>query len=209
MLARGTLSRAIWIYVYVNAHLYEQCGVLRGTISQVVPIDGKHAVVDTQAAVLCRQTSFQQVEDEDAVLIGSTHELDTQLLVWRPLQQHHVQTVVPHAGAGARVQRLARLGHVMVVVVVMRAVTMPLFTQHGQPEQPAGTLQSRQGVAVRDVGDVDTVYLSGRKTETGSEGQRDTMEIEGDTQCWAKVLTPLPHLFMFYSPDSLAFFMSS
>lgn len=100
------------------------------------------------------------MEDEDSVLIGSAHKLDTQLLVGHTLHQHHVQTVIPNAAAGARVQQLARLRHVM-VVVVMCAVTMALFTKHGQSEQHAGMLQSGHGVAVRDVGDVNTVHLLG------------------------------------------------
>lgn len=138
------------------------------TVTQVVPVDSKHTVVDAQTAVPLRQASFQQVEDEDAVLVGPAHELDTQLLVGRAFQQHHVQTVVSHAATGARVQQLARLRHVMVVVVMVRAVTVALFAQHGQPEQHAGALQSRHGVAVRDVRDVDAVHLT------------DVMEIEED-----------------------------
>lgn len=155
-----------------GAHLYEQCSMLRSTVSQVVPINSKYAVIDTQTAVPCRQTPFQQVEDEDSMFIGSAHELDSQLLVWRPLQEHHVQTVVPDAAAGRRVQQLARLRHVMVVVVMMCAVTMALFTQHGQPEQPAGALQRCQGIAVWDVSDVNTIHLLGRQK------MRDTVEIE-------------------------------
>lgn len=49
---------SVYLSDICHTYLYEQCSMLRSTITQVMPVDSKHTVVDTQAAIPCRQTSF-------------------------------------------------------------------------------------------------------------------------------------------------------
>lgn len=69
--------------------------MFRGAIAQVMSIYGQDAVAHTQLTIPCGQAPLQQVKDVDSMLIRPSHQLDTQLLVWRALVQDHVDGVIP------------------------------------------------------------------------------------------------------------------
>ncbi len=72
--------------------------MLGGAVSQVMAIDGQHAVIYPQPSVTGGQPSLQQVEDKDAIFVRSAHQLDAQLFVWSPLNEDHMQAVIPDGG---------------------------------------------------------------------------------------------------------------
>lgn len=90
---------------------------------QVVSIDGQHAVVAAEPAVLGGQAPFQEVEDENPRLVGPAHQLDAQLLAGVALVQGDLEAVLP---PGAR----------RVPVAVCAAAEPPL-PQHRQVQHRA------------------------------------------------------------------------
>lgn len=139
--------------------LDEQSGVLRRPVTQIVPVDGQHAVAYAQLSVTRGQASLQQVEDIDPVLLRSPHQLDAQLFVRDVLVQHHMNAVVSHRMVG-QAERLVDAGSVSVAVRV-RTVAVPLLSEHGQPQELARLPQGRHGKVVRHVADVNAIDLKG------------------------------------------------
>lgn len=112
---------------------------------QVVPVDGQHAVVAAEPAVLSSQAPFQEVEDENARLVGPAHQLDAQLLAGVALVQGHLEAVLP---PGAR----------RVPVGVRAAAEAPL-PQHRQVQHRARLRQHGSSVVVGHVADVKAIDL--------------------------------------------------
>lgn len=136
--------------------------MFRGSVAQVVPVDGQHAVAHTQLSVTRRHAPLQQVGDVHPVLLLTPHQLNPQLLVRGAFIQHHVDAVVPQRVVVRAVGRVAPgdvLAVAVRVAVGVRAVAVALLSQHGQPEELAGLFERRHGEAVRHVADVDAVYL--------------------------------------------------
>ncbi len=131
--------------------------MLGGAVSQVMAIDGQHAVVYPQPSVAGGQASLQQVEDKDAMFIRSAHQLDAQLFVWSPLNKDHMQAVISDGGGVG--------GEGLGERVMMGTVTVALLSQYSQAQQCARLLQSRHRIKVRHVTDVYTINLMGRQHE--------------------------------------------
>lgn len=127
-----------------EAHLDDLGGQLGRAVLQVVPVDGQHAVVAAEPPVLRGQPPLQQVEDEDARLVGPSHELDAQLLGRVPLVQDHLEDLLA---------RRAALG------VAVRAAAEAPLAEHGELQRAAGLRQHRAGVVVRHAADVVVVDL--------------------------------------------------
>lgn len=137
------------------AYLNKQRGMLGGAVSQVVAVDGQHTVVYPQPPVTGSQPPLQQVEDEDAMFVRPAHQLNAQLFIWSPLNEDHMQAVIPDGGGVC--------GEGLGGGVVVGTVTVALLAQYGQPQQCAGLLQSRHSITVRHVTDVYTIDLKGRQ----------------------------------------------
>lgn len=129
-------------------------------VAQVVSVDGEDAVVDAELPVVCRQAALQQVEDEDAMSLWSSHQLDAQLLLWGALSQDHVDAVIPQGMAVGEAVRQVATGR----IVGVRTVAVTLLSQHCESQQLAGLFEGGQGVAVGNIADVYAVHLkmSGR-----------------------------------------------
>lgn len=142
--------------------LDEQGGVFRCSVTEIVPVDGQHAVAYAQLSVPRRHAPLQQVGDVDPVLLLAPHQLNPQLLIRGAFIQHHVDAVVPQRVVVHAVGRVAP-GHVLAVavrvVVGVRAVAMALLSEHGQPEELAGLFERCYGEAVGHIADVDAIYL--------------------------------------------------
>lgn len=127
-----------------------------------MPVDGQHAVAHTQLSVPRCHAALQQVRDVDPVLLLTPHQLNAQLLIRGAFIQYHVDAVVPQRVVVHGVRRVTP-GEVLAMAVRMavgvRAVAVALLSEHGQPEELAGLLESCYGEAVRHVADVDAVYL--------------------------------------------------
>lgn len=65
------------------------------SVTEIVPIDGQHAVAHAQLSVPRCHAALQQVRDVDPVLFLTPHQLNAQLLIWGTFIQHHVDAVVP------------------------------------------------------------------------------------------------------------------
>lgn len=138
--------------------------MLRCSIAQIVPIDGQHAVADTQLPVTCSQSTLQQVEDVDSVLLWPPHQLDAQLFLRSAFIQDHMDAVISQRLMGQAVRRVAPGDIVAVAVRVavrMRAVAMALFSEHSQPEELAGLFEGGHSKAVRYVANVNAIDLRG------------------------------------------------
>lgn len=175
--------------------LNEQCSVFRGAIAQVVSIYGQDAVAHTQLTVPSGQAPIQQVEDVDSMLIRSSHQLDTQLLVRRALVQDYVDAVIPDREVMHAVWRMAHR-HLVPMWVAMRvgAVAVALFPEHCQPQELAGLLEGGHSVAVRDVADVDAVHLEkaalkmlGKSTRMSVDDMWVNLNVIGNT---FKIMSP-------------------
>lgn len=140
-----------------------------GTVAQVVPIDGQDTVAHAQLAVSCGQPPLQQVEDVDSVLVRPPHQLDAQLLIRRAFVQDHVDAVIPD---GEVVHAVGRVAHHHLLTVPVRvavrvgAIAVTLFPEHRQPQELAGLLEGRHGVAVGHVANVDAVHLAEQNGKT-------------------------------------------
>lgn len=143
--------------------LDEQGSMFRCSVTEIVPVDGQHAVAYTQLSVPRCHAALQQVRDVDSVLLLTPHQLNAQLLIRGAFIQHHVDAVVPQWVVMVHAVRRVAPGDVLAVAVRMavgvRAVAMALFSKHGQPEELAGLFERCYGEAVGHVADVDAVYL--------------------------------------------------
>lgn len=110
--------------------------MFRCTITEIVPIDGQHAVANTQLSITCCQAALQQVENIDAMLLWPPHELNAQLFIWSAFIQDHMDAVIPQGMVGYAM-RWVGPGDVVAVCVAMRvavpmrAVALVLLSEHG------------------------------------------------------------------------------
>lgn len=123
---------------------------------QVVPINGQHAVIAAEPAVLGSQAPFQEVEDENPWLVRPAHEFDAELLAGVPLVQGDLEAVV-----AARARRVA--------VRVGPAAEAPL-PQHRQLQHRARLRQHGPGVVVGHVAYVKAVHLPNNSEKRHSRG---------------------------------------
>lgn len=138
--------------------------MFRCSITEIVPVDGQHAVAYTQLSIPRCHAALQQVRDIDTVLLLTPHQLNAQLLIRGAFIQHHMDAVVPQRVVVVVVVHAVRWvapSNVLAVRVAVgvRAVAMALFSEHGQPEELAGLFECCYGEAVRHIADVDAVYL--------------------------------------------------
>lgn len=112
---------------------------------QVVPVNGQHAVIAAEPAVLSSQAPFQEVEDEHPRLVRPAHQLDAELLAGVALVQGHLEAVLAR---GAR-----RVG------VAVRAAAEPPLPQHRQLQHRARLRQHGPRVVVGHVAYVKAVHL--------------------------------------------------
>lgn len=132
-----------------GAHLDDLGSQLGCPVLQVVAVDGQHPVVAAQPAVLRRQPPFQQVEDEDARLVGPSDEFDAELFGRVPFVKNHLENLFRgRAAHGAAVRAAA-------------AASLP---EHGEVQRAAGLRQHGAGVVVGHAADVVVVDLEKRVT---------------------------------------------
>lgn len=112
---------------------------------QVVPINGQHAVITAEPAVLSSQTPFQEVEDKNPWLVRSAHQLDAELLAGVALVQGHLEAVLP---PGARRVRVG-----------VRAAAEAPLPQHRQVQHRARLRQHGSSVVVGHVAYVKAIDL--------------------------------------------------
>lgn len=126
-------------------HLYNLSSELRRAVLEVVPVNGQHAVVTAEPAVLGSQAPFQEVEDENPRLVCSAHELDAKLLAGVALVQGHLEAVL---APGARRLR-----------VCVRAAAEAPLPQHRQVQHRARLGQHGSGMVVGHVAYVKAIDL--------------------------------------------------
>lgn len=95
--------------------------MLRCSVTKVMPVDGQHAIADTQLSITCCQATLQQVKNVDPVLLCPPHKLDAQLLVRGAFIQDHMDTVVSQ-WLGKAMRLVAPGGFVPVAVWVAMGV---------------------------------------------------------------------------------------
>lgn len=108
-------------------NLYQLGCALWTAVAMVVPIDGQHPVVLLQLSITGSHATLQQVENKYPWLISLADQLYSQLLIWTALVQHNMEAVIPIA----------------VSIKGKSAVpaSVPLLSEHRQPQHVAGLLQ--------------------------------------------------------------------
>lgn len=91
--------------------------MFRCSVTEIVPVDGQHAVAYAQLPVPRRHTPLQQVRDVDPVLLLTPHQLNAQLLTRGAFIQHHVDAVIPQRVVVVHAVRRVAAGDVLDVVV--------------------------------------------------------------------------------------------
>lgn len=86
------------------------------SVTEIVPVDGQHAVAYAQLSIPRCHAALQQVRDVDPVLLLTPHQLNAQLLIRGAFIQHHVDAVVPQRVVVHAVRRVAP-GDVLAVAV--------------------------------------------------------------------------------------------
>jgi len=120
-----------WIYLKKDPQTSPEClltdldkqgSVLWCSVTQIMPVDGQHAVTDTQLPIPSRQAPLQQVKDIDSVLLRPPHKLNAQLLFWSAFVQDHMDAVIPQGMVGEAVRRVAPCTIVAVPVAMWVAM---------------------------------------------------------------------------------------
>lgn len=127
------------------AGLNQMSGGFWAAISEVMSIDGQHAVVLLQLAVSVGYPAIQHVEDEHPRFVHLAHQFYSQLLLGATFVENHMETVIPRS---IGIQHLS-----------IAPASELLLTQHSEPQHLTGLSQEVQGVVVGDIADVHSVDL--------------------------------------------------
>ena len=131
-----------------QVYLNDLGGKLRSPVLQVVPVDGKHAIIAAEPPILCSKPPFQQVKNKNSWLICPSYEFDAKLFTGVPFMKNHMENLFSWR---------------VPIRMVICSVTKASLSKHCELQGAAGLRKDSSGIIVGHIANIIVVDLKKKK----------------------------------------------
>lgn len=131
-----------------QVYLNDLGGKLRSPMLEVMPIDGKHAIIAAEPPILCSKPPFQQVKNENSWLICSSYKFDAKLFTRVSFMKNHMENL---------------FSETVPIRKTMRSVTKASLSKHSELQGTAGLRKDSSGIVVGHIANIIVVDLKKKK----------------------------------------------